>query len=239
MDSGAAHSAIGHLRARWKRSSVIPPDQPQIYHIVHIDKLSSIVADDHLWSDAEASRRGSSGTSIGVNTIKERRRGNCLSSHPDLHVGDCVPFYFCPRSVMLYMLHMGNHPDLNYTGGQEPLLHLEADLKETVRWAERMGRRWAITLSNAGSLAFQDRSDLEALKQVNWDAVHARKWGGAGVDPSVKEGKQAEFLVEHSFPWRLVSRIGAENDQCRRQAELVIRGSGHQPRIQVLPAWYY
>jgi len=43
-------------------------------------------------------------------------------------VGDCVPFYFCPRSVMLYLIYQGNHPDLQYHGGQDLVLHLEADL---------------------------------------------------------------------------------------------------------------
>ena len=66
-----------------------------------------------------------------------------LDSHPDLYVGNCVPFYFCPRSVMLYVLHMGNLPDLGYRGGQEPIVHLEADLLGTVDWANCNQRRWA------------------------------------------------------------------------------------------------
>jgi len=47
-------------------------------------------------------------------------------------VGQYVPFYFCPRSVMLYVLHRGNHPSLEYRGGQTPLVHLEADLLSVV-----------------------------------------------------------------------------------------------------------
>ncbi len=27
------------------------PAQPKLYHIVHVDRLRSIVADGHLWSD--------------------------------------------------------------------------------------------------------------------------------------------------------------------------------------------
>ncbi|MBE7527723.1 MAG: DUF4433 domain-containing protein [Burkholderiales bacterium] len=37
--------------------------------------------------------------SAGVAQIKQRRLTSCLNSYPDLRVGDCVPFYFCPRSV--------------------------------------------------------------------------------------------------------------------------------------------
>ena len=34
-----------------------PPANPKVYHIVHVDRLSSIVADDFLWSDAVMVRR--------------------------------------------------------------------------------------------------------------------------------------------------------------------------------------
>jgi hypothetical protein len=77
------------------------PATPKIYHIVHIDKLPSIIADGCLWSDAEISQRSAGGSTIGMAKIKERSLNKALTSYPDLHVGECVPFYFCPRSVML------------------------------------------------------------------------------------------------------------------------------------------
>lgn len=81
------------------------PDEPKIYHIVHIDRLASIVADNRLWCDAKMVTKQPRGTTIGMNLIKERRRTNALRSHSGLCVGDCVPFYFCPRSVMLYLIY--------------------------------------------------------------------------------------------------------------------------------------
>ena len=49
------------------------PAAPKIYHIVHVDRLPSIVADDNLWSDAEIVQRNPPGTTIGMNSIKHRR----------------------------------------------------------------------------------------------------------------------------------------------------------------------
>ena len=174
-----------------------------------------------------------------MNVIKERRRDAALSSYPDLNVGDCVPFYFCPRSVMLHSIHMANRAELTYRGGQAPILHLEADLHETARWAEENGRRWAFTLSNAGAYVFEDRNRIRDLSMINWEAVHALKWGGAGVHPSVKRGKQAEFLVETWFPWTLVSRIGVHDIGHREQAVAIVRASRPRTKVEVLPAWYY
>ena len=105
-------------------------------------------------------------------------------------MGDCVPFYFCPRSVMLYVISRSNHPELEYLGGQTPIVHLEADLQATVAWADTNGRRWAFTSSNAGSYYFEDFSDLRRLDKISWDAVDANQWSGAGVDQSVKEASK-------------------------------------------------
>ena len=127
------------------------PAEPKIYHIVHVDRLASIVADNYLWCDAEIATRQPEGTTIGMNGIKQRRLTKTLTSHPDLRVGDCVPFYFCPRSVMLYVISQRNHQELTYQGGQAPIVHLEADLRQTIVWAEKHKQRWAFTLSNAGA----------------------------------------------------------------------------------------
>ena len=193
-------------------NSPVPPN-PKIYHIVHVDRLRSIIAEDGLLCDADIAHRPSSGTVIGMHGIKRRRLVRSLNSHPGLCVGGCVPFYFCPRSIMLYLIHMANHPELEYRGGQKPIVHLEADLRRSVAWAEDHGLRWAFTLSNAGSRYCQDRSDLADLGQIDWSAVAARHWQGC------KEAKQAEFLIEQRFPWKLITRIGV----CTRQTYLQSR----------------
>lgn len=215
------------------------PAQPKLYHIVHVDRLRSIVADGNLWCDRELSRRTSegieTGTTIGMGSIKQRRLNELrLSSHPELFVGDCVPFYFCPRSVMLYLLHQANHPELTYRGGQEPIVHLEADLLAVAQWAQQQGQRWAFTLSNAGAYYFEDRCDLDDLSEINWTAVAATKWAGL-----MKEGKQAEFLLERAFPWHLVERIGVKSSTTYRLATNALTSPGHRPPVEVKPEWYY
>lgn len=210
------------------------PARPKLYHIVHVDRLPSIVAEECLWCDREVARRALPGTAIGMNSIKWRRLNELrLTTHPDLFVGDCVPFYFCPRSVMLYLIHQGNHPELSYRGGQERIVHLEADLYGVVAWANENDRRWAFTLSNAGARYFEDRSDLRQLGEIDWNAVRATDWR------QCKEGKQAEFLLERSFPWHLVERIGVLSHATCRDAVKALPAQGHRPPVQIRRKWYY
>lgn len=209
------------------------PDQPKIYHIVHVDRLASIIADG-LWCDAEVVRRDPPGTTIGMNAIKKRRLTELtLACHPGLYVGECVPFYFCPRSIMLYLIYQGNHPDLEYRGGQGPIIHLESDLRQTIHWAEAQGQRWAFTLGNAGARYFEDRSHLEHLGEIDWNAVNATNWRAC------KEGKQAEFLIERQFPWELISRIGVRSRTTYDQVLTVLQGGAHKPVVEMKPEWYY
>ena len=96
-----------------------------------MDRLSSVVRSEFLFSDAEARRESIGGTAIGISSIKRRRPRMPLRSRQGLCIGDCVPFYFCLRSVMLYKANQG---DLSFRGGQGPIVQLEADLGEAVAW---------------------------------------------------------------------------------------------------------
>ncbi|MFW6152258.1 MAG: DUF4433 domain-containing protein [Verrucomicrobiota bacterium] len=210
------------------------PANPKIYHIVHVDRLKSIVEDGCLWSDSEVERRGLAGTGIGMNKIKRRRMEELtLNSHPELHVGECVPFYFCPRSVMLYIISRGNHEELDYKGGQRDIVHLESDLHRAVEWAIKNRRRWAFTLQNAGSCYFEDRTDLDDLDQIDWNAVRSVSWQNC-IDK-----KQAEFLLERSCPWNLIERIGVHTKGIFDQVQQTLERTQHKPIVEVKRDWYY
>ncbi len=210
------------------------PQNPKIYHILHIDKLQSIINNGFLWSDAEVIRKGLGGTTIGMNSIKQRRLNELtLQSYPDLYVGECVPFYFCPRSVMLYMIYKSNSPDITYQGGQDNIIHLEADLHTVVEWENKNDRRWAFTSSNAGSKYFEDTNDLNNLAKLNWRAINATYWNG------LREEKQAEFLCEHSFSWDLIERIGVNTSSIYQRVQSILNSSIHKPTVEIKNDWYY
>jgi hypothetical protein len=211
------------------------PRQPKIYHITHINNLASIV-DNVLWSDAERIRQGLNCELIGMTEIKRRRLEELdVDCHPGTKVGQYVPFYFCARSIMLYLLHAGNHPDLSYRGGQRPILHLESDLKTVVKWATTAGRRWAFSTGNAGARYARFLKDLGQLEKLNWEAITANKWR----DPDLKEGKQAEFLIERCFPWECIDTIGVINTEMAQQVTDVIGSANHRPPVLVRRHWYY
>jgi hypothetical protein len=213
----------------------VTPNSPKIYHITHLDNLPQIV-DGVLWSDAERIRRQLNCKIVGMSEIKRRRLEELeVHCHPGTKVGEYVPFYFCPRSIMLFLLHRGNHVDLSYTEGQRPIVHLEADVRRVVEWADGVGQRWAFSHGNAGARYTEFSKDLAQLDELDWNAIGATDFR----DPIVKEHKQAEFLVVESFPWNLVERIGVIDNQIAAKVTGLLSNATHQPPVVAARTWYY
>jgi ssDNA thymidine ADP-ribosyltransferase DarT-like protein len=211
------------------------PARPKIYHITHGRNLSQIVSQG-VWSDAQRIARKLDTKVVGMSAIKERRlKELTVNCHPGTKVGEFVPFFFCPRSIMLYILHLGNHPDVDYSGGQAPIIHLQADLHATVQWADENSVRWAFSKSNAGARYCDFFGSLERLVEVNWPAVQSTDFRSA----TVKEGKQAEFLLFDWFPWELVERIGVINRKRQEAVEKLLKTADHQPPVTIERGWYY
>lgn len=103
---------------------------------------------------------------------------------------------------MLYLLHRGNHPNVEYKEGQSKIVHLQFDLNRVFEWAAANGMRIAITDRNAGSVFFDAWAGLDGLQHLDWSAINAKDW------KSCKEHKQAEFLVEDRVSVQLIERIG-------------------------------
>lgn len=136
---------------------------------------------------------------------------------------------------MLYILDKGNHPDIEYDEGQEPIVHLKADLGNIVQWANQNGIHWAFTDRNAGTYLVSFFSNLRDLDQINWDAVSATNW----QDSVIKEGKQAELLIHNTIPWHLVTELGVVNQEKKQLVESIIANAAHKPVVNIKQNWYY
>jgi len=84
-----------------------PQANLKIYHITHVENLASILAAGCIDSDARRIGQDLANTTIGMDKIKERRLELGVDCHEGTKVGEYVPFYFCPRSIMLFLIYCG------------------------------------------------------------------------------------------------------------------------------------
>ena len=214
----------------------VPPANPKICHITHVNNLPGIVQANGLWSDAKRIELGIGTNLIGMSRIKQRRLTEIdVSCYPGTKVGQYVPFFYCPRSIMLYILHRGNHDDIEYRDGQTPIVHLVADLDASIQWAASNGVPWALSPTNASARYTSFYNQRSDLNRIDWQAVANRDFR----DSAVKEAKQAEFLMFNWFPWALVEQIGVFDQAIALQAQQHIARAAHQPPVRAQNAWYF
>jgi hypothetical protein len=202
------------------------PSDPCIYHITHVDNLDGIVRAGGLFSDSERIARNVPSTNIGHLHIKQRRLSRAVTTRAGGNLGDYVPFNFCTRSVMLYVLSRG-HQD--YSGGQENIVHLVSKISI----ATSLRRAWAFTDRHAelGHALYFD--DLAKLPEVPWHTMGERYWS------EVKEERQAEFLVYGFFPWTAVTEVAVMSQATANLAFQALSSSAHRPLVTQRPDWYY
>jgi len=100
------------LRLRFRRAADLP-HYADCY-------LAGIINAGGLFCDRAA--KNIQFVSIGHKNIKDRRLRKKVPCGPGGVIADYVPFYFGPRSPMLFTINKGNV--VGYTGGQAPIVHL-------------------------------------------------------------------------------------------------------------------
>lgn len=199
-----------------------------IYHITQIDNLQAILEMNRLLSDAEMIRGNYNTAPIGDTGIKRRRLYEIqIDCPPYKHVGEFVPFYYCPRSPMLYRINNGG-TGLS-PGCQEDIVHLVSN----VHLATLCGQPWVIADGNAGAYHTSFTDQLSGLDALDWEAIKATYW------PQVSHQKQAELLIQDYYLWTNITHIGCYNSNAAQRVGAITRTSAHQPRILKMPGWYY
>jgi hypothetical protein len=92
-----------------------------------------------------------------------------------------------------------------------------------------------VQYGNAGTRYTQFFNDLQQLDSLDWNAIAATNW----KDLIVRERKQAEFLVEGSFPWELIERIGVMDKKMEESVANGLSEAAHRPEVVVVGSWYY
>ncbi len=203
-----------------------------IFHITHVDNLAAIVAEGGLRCDREAADRGLAKVGIAHQHIKERRAKRRVPIGPGGTLHDYVPFYFAPRSPMLYTIDGGHVA--GYSEGQRSIVHLVCSA-EAVSDADAP---FVFTDGDADMDLSDFFDDLGNLNKIDWKIMQAEYWADTDDDGDRKRRRQAEFLVHRFAPWSLVVKIGVlDAGMAKRMTEVL--GGAETPLVSVERGWYY
>lgn len=204
-----------------------------VWHITHLGNLSSIASSGALCCDRRVREEGHAPQSIAYGHIKRRREQTQVSIAPFGTLSDYVPFYFCPRSPMLYAIHRGQVA--GHAGGQQAIVHLELDAEAILA----AGHACVHTDGNAASQPLAFHESRFGFAGLSWEVIRSNDWRDTADDNDRKRRKQAEFLVHDHVPWDLVVRIGAFDNAALLAVQQALAGAQHRPAIECRPDWYY
>ena len=205
---------------------------PLLLHFTHVENLvgiaaSGLVADQH--KPAETVECADLG-------IKERRRTQPVPLMPGGMVADYAPFYFAPRSPMLYRIYKGGVA--TYTGRQMDLVYLVS----RVSLVQKLGLEWVATDRNAALATAKYTDQMDSLSShIDWVTMNAQIWTNTPTDGSRRERRMAEFLVHRCLPWEGVLGLATQTASLAAKvgAILALTSSSHGPRAVVRPEWYF
>lgn len=141
---------------------------------------------------------------------------------------DYVPFYFAPRSPMLYYLYkqMLQQEDVVY-------------FMTSVRAMQQIGLDLIFTDAHAIRRLTNFYTDPVYLNRIDWEVMTSDFWNDINEDMSRKARRQAEFLVHQYVPMSACIGSAVFNEQVNAKVEKIVQDVGSELPVAVRKQFYY
>ena len=208
-------------------------DKALIFRIVHIKNLPWILKNGlHC---QESALQDPSFRCIGNREIITKRASWPVPLPPRGTLGDYVPFYFTPCSIMLFNIKTG------YNGVRQFPMDEIVTLVSDLRTVSRAGIKFLFTERHAKLATAVFSSDINQLGSlVDWKLLRSCDFRNDPRNPEKKERYQAEALIHKLLPVEQLMAIGCCSDDVKLQidAELQMRQIQHIT-VKIRPKWFF
>lgn len=204
-----------------------------LYHITHYRNLPSIFEQGGLV--AHCMIKGSRIPCIDIANVgvQNKRSLTSIPIPPYGTLHDYVPFYFAPKSPMLYAIHKGYVE--GYKEGQDEIVYLLS----RIDLIHRSGLAYLFTDGHTIMKFTGFYHDLADLNKIDWKVMQSSFWFDTEEDPDRKRRRQAEFLVHQFVPVGLMIGIAVKDNEMKQKVERLLQQYHHDKPVVVRPHWYY
>lgn len=199
-----------------------------LYHITHISNLQSIIKKGSLWAHARIKQRTINYKDVANQDVQSRREHTKIPVGAGGYLHDYVPFYFAPRSSMLYVLKNQQVP-------QDDIVYFMTNT-ETI---QQHSLSYVFTDAHAIRRLTNFYTDLEDLKQIDWDVMQASLWADTDDDPNRKARRQAEFLVHNEVPMSACLGFAVYSLQTKQKVEEMFNSADLSLPVAVRRHFYF
>jgi hypothetical protein len=221
------------------------PRPTRLFHITAIANLPAILARGALLSKNGGAAAGINYQNIAHAGAQGARAARSVPNPPGGLVHDFVPFYFAPRSPMLFAINGGRVASCPWR--QADIVHFETTVENVTAL-----RQPFVFYDRNATLAFSTPyTDLAHLDTaVAWDLIteapqldgFCRFWQSLPADPRYAdrmERRQAEFLVRDQAPLDCMTRLGVIDAERQALVQELFAQAGVPLRVDVMQSWYF
>lgn len=181
------------------------PDTIWLYRITHRNNLSHIL--QHGICNKHHPNANPGFIPIGNHNIIAKRSDHTVKIDGYGNVGDYVPFYFSPKSIMLYNVLTG-YGIVKIK--PEEIIFLVSNLTTLAE----SGERFFFTDGQANTRISNHFTQLDDLNKVDWEVVLSGDFNKSNKDNDRTRRYQAEFLVHGRVPVNCIKAIVVYNESC-------------------------
>ncbi|CAH0495994.1 DUF4433 domain-containing protein [Novosphingobium sp. CECT 9465] len=206
------------------------PEKAFIFRIVHRDNIDWIL--QHGVHCRSANQINPNYVDIGNPDLIDKRNTRAVPAAPHGTLSDYVPFYFTPRSPMLYNIKTGYNVPRR---PNEEIVILVSSLFDIAD--QRIN--FLFTDSHAYLQTAQFYDDLDRLDEVDWAILQASDFKRDNNDLGKFERYQAEALIHEHVPLAALRGIACCNEAEAQKLRRRIAAAGIELKVAAKPSWYF
>ncbi len=221
------------------------PNPIRLFHITAIDNLDTICKSGSLVCKNYCDENGVVYNNIAHDGAQGSRAVRAVPNPPGGTIHDFVPFYFAPRSPMLYAINGGRVVDCDYE--QEDILHFETTVNRVIELNEEIvfyDRNATYGYSEAATdiselpdkIAWNlitEQPRLDGFCKYFQDSYSISKYADR------LERRMAEFLAKQRAPLECMTRIGVINQKKAEIVRAILEQNGVELPVEVMTDWYF
>jgi hypothetical protein len=170
---------------------------------------------------------------IGHKNLIDKRGSRNVPVEPGGVLNDYVPFYFAPRSPMLYSIHTGFVQGFN--GAQRDIIYLVSSVQKV----KEHKIPYVFTDGHAYELISNFYREESDLKRIDWEIMGAKYWNNTPDDNDRKRKRMAEFLVYQFVPITCILAIVVFDDKMEKTVNKIQHKFNTNIKTSIKSNWYY
>lgn len=149
-------------------------------------------------------------------------------------IGDYVPFYFTPKSLMLYNIITGyRHPLVPKRDAGE-ILVVRCLISELATLPQ-----WFFTDGQGNNSLTKHFNNLDLLDEIDWKCIQESNFKNDADDPDRVRKYQAEFLVHGQIPLANIESLNVYNHQAAEIVSDILQQHNINLAVNIQPLYFF